>query len=379
MRTFLNLAGVALCCVFVLASGESAFGQQSTKSVARDSKITQSPPVKARLWCIPENCEDPATAKRQGVDVTLIGRNATHLIVAGEGTGSVPGRVLTGTVVGVDFELEYDRFVVTKAMVNNDWAKAIGILTKVYTPTYLYLDLPENNALEGVMDLGTTMMKFAKRTLRHAKSDEERNLAKQQFEAAYKVFQACSKAEWSNYGAVGKLKACHCLISIDAEKAKIAQRRVDNMDEPTPGDGEYGHYWLLKAELAMLANNPTNAMDAAVKSLCFENKDVETFPDALMISADCYEKLGNYYRARDVYFEVAKLFPGTDWATDALAGLEAIMDSGKTAKKEAASAESTFFGLEEDMNALVEALIKERKNAKPVFANDYEEETENDN
>ena len=92
-----------------------------------------------------------------------------------------------------------------------------------------------------------------------------------------------------------------------------------------------------------------------------------------MLSADCYEQLGNFYRARDVYFEVAKLFPGTDWAEDAITRLEAVMASGKTSKKEASTAESTFFGLEEDMNALAEALIKERKTPKNTFTKDYEE------
>ena len=162
-------------------------------------------------------------------------------------------------------------------------------------------------------------------------------------------------------------------VQIDAEKAKTATRRIEEMEEPTPGDDSYGHYWLLKGEIAHLGGDVTNAMDAAVKSLCFENKDVETFPDALMLSADCYEQLGNFYRARDVYFEVAKLFPGTDWAEDAITRLEAVMASGKTSKKEASTAESTFFGLEEDMNALAEALIKERKTPKNTFTKDYEE------
>ena len=93
-------------------------------------------------------------------------------------------------------------------------------------------------------------------------------------------------------------------LAIDAEKAKVAKRRIDDMEEPTPGDDSYGHYWLLKGEIAHLGGDITNAMDAAVKSLCFENKDVETFPDALMLSADCYERLGNFYCIFLVVFAV---------------------------------------------------------------------------
>ncbi len=347
-------------------------------AVAAPLSATQTP-IKARLWCVPADAPDPSTAKRKAVDVTILGRDRTNLLLAPDPNGQHSGRIPASTVAAVDFALDYDRFEVTRAMARNDWPKAIRILSGVYSPLYPYLDLPENNATEGAIDLATTMMKFARRTKRNAKTDEERALAVQQYEAAYKVFQACSKAEWSSYGALGTLKGCRCLLAIDAEKAKTARRRVEDMEEPAPGDDAYGHYWLLKAEIAHLAGDVTNAMDAAVKSLCFENKDVETFPDALMLSADCYERLGNAYRARDVYFEVAKLFPGTDWADDAIGRLEAVLASGKTRKKEAATAESTFFGLEEDMNALAEALVKERKAPKNVFAKDYEEETDNDN
>ncbi len=345
---------------------------------AGTGRYVSSMPLKARLWCIPADAPDPVMAKRKALDVTLLGRDRQNLVVAPDAAGRHNGRVSTSTIVAVDFELEYDRFEVARAMARNDWPKAIRILRGVYEPTYLYLDLPENNAAEGALELGTTMMKFARRTLRNAKDAAERAKASQQYEAAYRVFKACSKAEWSSCGSLGILKGCRCLLAIDAEKAKAARRQAAEMEEPSPGDVSYGHYWLLKAELAALDGDVTNAMDAVVKSICFESKDAETFPDALMLSAECYERLGNAYRARDVYFEVAKLFPGTDWAQDALVRLKSILASGKTKEKEPATAESTFFGLEEDMNALAEALVKDGKAAKPVFAKDYEGKPEND-
>ena len=344
-----------ICCLLIAVCHAATAASPSAQPVTR----TQS--VKARLWCVPADAPDPSTAKRKAMDVVLVGRDRTHLLLAPESTGQHAGRIAASTVAAVDFLLDYDRFEVTRAMARNDWPTAIRILTGVYTPTYPYLDLPENNAVEGAMDLGTTMMKFARRTKRNAKTDADRALAVQQYEAAYKVFQACAKAGWSSYGTVGMLKGCRCLLAIDAEKAKTARRRLEELEEPMPGDDAYGHYWLLKAEIAMLGGDVTNTMAAAVKSLCFENKDVETFPDALMLSAECYERLGNFHRARDVYFEVAKLFPGTDWGDDAVLRLEAVLASGKTREKETATAESTFFGLEEDMNALAEALVKERR------------------
>jgi len=366
----------AFTLVFAPSSSDAQAARPSV-AAARADKLVNTQPVKARIWYIPADAPDPVTAKRKFWDATLIGRTSRQLAFAPDPNNkSLPARMDCETIVGVDFEIKYERFEVIRAMAKNDWVTAIRILSAAHAPFYPYLDLPENNAADGVMELGTTMMKFAKRTLRNAKDDAGRATAVRQFEAAYKVFQQCAKARWSSLGMLASLKGCHCLVAMGPENVKTVARRVENMDEPMPGDDTFGHYWLLRAEIAQIQGNVTNAMDAAVKSLAFENKDVETFPDALLISADCYEKLGEPFRARDVYFEVAKLFPRTDWGDDALARLEKLMDSGKTRKAEAASTESSFFGLEEDMNKLADELIQERKNAKPVFYGDDEQESE---
>lgn len=351
-----------------------AFGQGAAPRpiVKAPQKYTATPPLPARVWRVPEGTVDLDAVKPSSSRVVLVGREGGALRTSPEQGEVIPGRIPVATVVAVDFDVDYDRFEVSKAMAKGEWGKAVGILRKAYTPFFPYLDVPENNVLEGSMDLGVTMFKCARATMRTAASDEERAQALQQYAAAEGVFNACAKAKWSDLGTLALLRACHCMVLIDAEKARRAGRVVDALDEPSPGDETYGYYWLLKAELARIAGNVTNELDAAVKSLAFENKDVETFPDALMLSADCYQKLGNPYRARDVYFEVAKLFPGTDWATDARDRLSAIMESGVTREAEDTTAESTFFGLEEDMNALADALIDKTRKAGTIF--DYDEE-----
>ena len=64
------------------------------------------------------------------------------------------------------------------------------------------------------------------------------------------------------------------------------------------------------------------------------------------------------YRARDVYYEVAKLFPDTEWAKSAREHLQFIMDKGLTKDKEKSDIEIVFFGLNEDVNAKATALLK---------------------
>jgi hypothetical protein len=81
-----------------------------------------------------------------------------------------------------------------------------------------------------------------------------------------------------------------------------------------------------------------------------------------------------WYRARDVYYEIAKIFPFTDWSETAVRRLRFIMNGGLTREKEKVEVETVFFGLNEDMNKNVQTLFDDLASGKRmVFA--QEEET----
>ena len=180
-----------------------------------------------------------------------------------------------------------------------------------------------------------------------------------------------SDLTWSSVGQLRVLKGCRALLALN--KTKTAQFHVNNMAEPMPGDAAYGHYWLIRGELEFRARRYREAMDAVLKSACFENKDVETFPDALLLSARCYEELLEPYRARDVCYEVARLFPRTDWSAQAIERLHAIMDKGLTRNKETSPIENVFFKTGDDVNKLVEQLFKDLE--KPPVEDEEEDST----
>lgn len=343
------LLPLLLVCLSVLGT---ITGQAQTAGATRRTGEIQpitTAPVKVRLW-----------SEKAKMDVVLVGRTATHLLQAPDASGNNP-RLEIAQILGAEFTLDYNRFEVMRALYASDWATAIRLQFKACEPTFAYLDLPNNNAAAEVMELGTTMLRAAARSMRDAKSPEDRDRAKRQYESALAIFQHCAKVNWSSIGLLGTLKGCRCLIAMD--NARSAYYQISAMEEPVAGDAAYGHYWLVQAELHALTNGYQSAMDASVKSLCFENKDVETFPDALLISAHCYEALGEPYRARDVYFEVAKLFPRTDWAATAAERLRKIMASGATRVAESESVEQAFLGISEDMNALVDDFLKEQAGA----------------
>lgn len=348
--------------LFMVALPLAAVAQTAT--VAGRGRATErpttTPPVSVRLW-----------GEKARMDATLVGRTSTHLILApaaDEPRQPVP----MAELAGVTFNLNYNRFEVMRALHDNDWATAIRLQFAAFEPTFPYLDLPNNNAADGAFELGNIMMKAAQRTLFEAQNSDEVARAKRQFESAYNVYSHCMKVEWSSIGLLAQLKGYRCLIAMG--RSRTAWLQLAKLEEPVVGDAAYGHYWLAQAELHMATNGFAGAMDASVKSLCFENKDVETFPDALLISARCYEAFEEFYRARDVYFEVAKLFPDTDWSRQATERLRAIMAQGLTAAQEEVTVEHIFMSGDEDMNGLVEAFLKRAGEKKLEFGGEQESE-----
>ncbi len=331
---------------FATLGTANSWAQRTVTARAGRERVTPSSPVKARLWM------------ERGIRNTrLVGRTDTHILLVPDAGGAASERVEIATLRAAAFDISYDRSAVAEARRENRWTSAIKIQQDAYRSTFLYLDLPNNNALEGAFDLATDMWHAARYTERRAGSDEAKALARRQYEAALELYERCAKAEWSAIGLLAQMKVYRCLIALD--KARNAWLQISTMEPPLVGDAIYGHYWLVEAEMHMVTNGYRQAMDAAVKSLAFETKDIECFPDALLMTANCYAKLDEPYRARDVYFEIAKLFPDTDWRIEALQGLIRLKRSGLVAEKEEATVERVFFATDEDMNELVDGLLKE--------------------
>jgi len=298
-------------------------------------------------------------------EVTLLGRADNLLLAQGTQSGAGSYRIEKSQIVRCEFDFAYDNMAVANALRDNDWAAAVRALSPIVRPSFPYLDIPDNNGLELAMDLGMYMVSSADRELRAAPDAAARERALKQYAAAYEVFRCAATADWSPVGRVALLKGC--LARLAQGQTDKAQSELSELSPPDPDDPAYGHYWLVTGEILRRSGSPLGALNAAVKSVAFANKDIETFPLALLLSADCYAALGQYHRARDVYYEVAVLFGGTDWAEDALARLKGIMADKKTFEKEEELIENVFFNMTEDMNKLSDELLKAR--AKPKAKN----------
>lgn len=311
-------------------------------------------PVKARLW----------TDADKMIDVVLLGTTEDSVAYAlrdspGKLEDVIPLAKVRRAVFDFSEPLDSEAFV--EARRTRDDAALCKVLLKTYAESFPFLALPGNNAVENVSLLASTMMTIAGRTRRTARTDEENARAIQQYERACEVLVALAEAKnWSPEGAIAVVKYCQCLLA--RGKVKTATFHLDELDEPMPGDAAYGHYWLVRGLLAEERGEWEEAVRDAVLSVDFESKNGESFPAALLLSARAYEELEEWYRARDIYYEVAMLFQNTDFGDDALDRLRFIMDNGKTDAPEAdQTVENAFFGLAEDMNKLSRELLKRKE------------------
>lgn len=307
-------------------------------------------PVAVRLW----------TREDKIINAVLLGRTEEDVVYAKpDSPGKLEDVLPVANIRRAAFDVTLDNEAYVEARRNRDDAALCRILATTWGPTYPFLNLPGNNAVEPVASLATTMMTVAGKTLRTARTDEARAKADRQYEAASSVLVALAEAKnWSPEGGIAAIKYCQCLLA--RGKVKTAAYHMSEMDEPMPGDAAYGYYWLVKGLLAEAQGDPREALHAAVLSVDFESKNGESFPASLLLSARSYEELEEWYRARDIYYEVAKLFQNTDFGDDALSRLRFIMDERKTEAPEAdQTVENAFFGVAEDMNARCRDLLRE--------------------
>ncbi|MEI8122880.1 MAG: hypothetical protein WCI20_12585 [bacterium] len=252
------------------------------------------------------------------------------------------------------FDIKMDADDVNRALMEQNWNRACILLWPVVSPLFPYLGIKNNNGVDLAMTLGNALVKTANLMRAEKGGDEEK--ANRITQRAFSVYTSLAAAEWFPEAESARMRSILCLITL--KNLKQAEAELKKLRVPEIGDQTMGLYWFTLAALREANGDNRGAMNAVVKSVAFENKDIEVFPEALMMSGRLYEALLEPYRARDVYYEVARLFQGTDWANLAKTRLQYVMNQKLTLAKEVVGIERTFFGLDEDVNAKAMSLLK---------------------
>jgi tetratricopeptide (TPR) repeat protein len=303
------------------------------------------------------------TAQRE-MDVYLLERKGETLFYR---PPNVPAGVMAqlrfADVQDANFVIEIDEAAVFNAVRERKWSTAAQLMLPQVTPALPFLDLPGNNGADAALKAAQYVAE-AGRAIMRAGGEANVKLGHQRLAQARELLDRVAAVTWYPGSAEARLRSVQCLL--DQGKREDAAQAMDRALAPAPGSEEFGLYWLTKARLDYEGKNLAGAVDAAARSLAFQNKDMETFVEASMLSARCYEDLLEMHRARDLYYEVARLFAGTEAGERAKARLEFIMRNGLTKEKEAANLAKVFFGTEEDLDALAEQFLSGKTSQKPA-------------
>ncbi len=354
-------SAIALISLSVLFS--SVLPAQDAKSVPAKKKtveIKQIPPVKAYI-----------TMQSVKYPVELIGRSDKK-ILARDKSKEIQYNV--SEIESVDFRVDMEEYKVQELVARKKWEDAASMIIKAFLPTFPYIDLNDNNSAEYLLDAAAYIVKAAREDMLKSPPGKISAEVEKKFTNAYKVFKQVEKAEWYPGAKTAQMKAVQCLIFLgNGDKAAEV---FEEIGEPELGDLSYGLYYMIYGTILYDKKNVKEALAAGIKSVVFDTKDLDSFPDALIFCGKCYEDLLDYHRARDVYFETSKLFQKTEWGDDAFRKLKFLMDKGLTKKQESVDIEKVFFDSEEDVNAKVEAFIKQKEEQDKLDKEKQKEEDE---
>ena len=302
------------------------------------------------------------TLKRE-LDVYLLERKGEDIFYRPPNVpAGVMAQVRLSEIQDAQFALDLDEAAIFNAERERKWLAAAQLILPKVTPALPFLDLPGNNAADAALDAGRHLYRAA-RTFSQAGGEANIRYAQQRYTQARELLDRVAAVTWFPGSAEARLRSVQCLV--DLGKLDDAGQALERVLEPEPAAAEFGLYWLTRANLHVANQEMAAAADAAARSLAFQNKDMETFVEASLLSARCCEDLLDMHRARDIYYEVARLFAGTEAGDRAKARLDYIMRNGLTKEKEAVNVAKVFFGSEEDLDALARDFLSGKASAKP--------------
>jgi len=255
----------------------------------------------------------------------------------------------------VNFITKYDPYIVKVMERKQKYSQAAAEVINKLAPALKYISLPENNLVNPLFDAAYLYMKAASVYNDHKSPKYNKEKAQAEYAKAYRVFKKIAQAKWYYGAKLATLNTIFCKIRM--HKLDSAIKQFKKVEEPMLGDAAFGLYWLIDAQIKFKNNQLNEALDSAVKSIVFDNKDIQTFPEALLLSACCYEDMLDNYRARDTFYEVAKLFKGTPEGKIAFSSIQFIRDKKLTEQAEDVGLEKIFFDSIEDVNKKVDDYI----------------------
>ena len=260
----------------------------------------------------------------------------------------------------IEFITNMDTYKIRVLENQEKYTEAAVYIIQHVLPALKYIKIPENNLVDDLFDAAYFYLDAAATHSDKKGHAYDTQKAKKEYVKAYSVFKKITEAKDWYYGAtLAQLNMAYCALKL--KKRAIANKLFAKVDEPALDDAAYGLYWLLDGMMKFEDKEYSSALDSAVKALSFDTKNIHVFPQALLLSAYCYEDMLDYYRARDVYFEVARLFHNTPEGRIAFGSIQYIRQHKLTDAPEDVGIEKVFFNSVENINKTIDEYIPKAK------------------
>lgn len=246
----------------------------------------------------------------QGVPVIVVQKKGASAETALLGrTDSALRLQVKGAAAGSEYQISLDdvsevRFVfpaslaqAQEALNQNQWERAATIMRPVVVPLLPYLDLPNNNGVSLAMVLADT--------LRAANKLEDALLFYDKMRMLPRTTEAQRAAIWA--------ASCHASLN----RSEPALRILQTMEAPKRDSELFAQYQTVRAQVKMAGKDYLSALDDLSQALAFSRMESELYPDAMFLTAQCYEALAvtNVFSTRLVQWTL----PSTNRVTTAAA------------------------------------------------------------
>ena len=259
----------------------------------------------------------------------------------------------------IEFITKLDSYQTKVLERQGKYAEAAVYIIQNLAPALKYIKIPDNNLVDHLFDAAYLYMDAAATHSDKRGPAYDPKKAKVEYVKAYSVFKKITEADWCYTATLARLNMAYCALRL--KKRSIADKIFAKIDEPALDDAAFGLYWLVDGMMKFEDKKYAPALDSAIKALVFDTKNIHVFPQALLLSAYCYEDTLDYYRARDVYFEVARLFHNTPEGRIAFASIQFIRERKLTDEAEDVGIEKVFFNSIEDINKTIDEYIPKAK------------------
>jgi tetratricopeptide (TPR) repeat protein len=120
----------------------------------------------------------------------------------------------------------------------------------------------------------------------------------------------------------------YCLVL--ADRVDEASPMIEALEEPKPNERLFSLYKLLQGSRAHRGGNYGQALDVLTRGFVRAQTSYDWVPEMLYLIGDCYARSEDKLAARNVWTEIAILYPESPWAKSAESSLAQLPEPEQT-------------------------------------------------